>query len=74
VDEIESDLKWRSAIAFGRFEEISKPNERASILSKLLRRFPMLTPVESAIAIDGSVPEVIVFRIRIERLTGISEG
>ena len=74
VDEIESDLRWRSAIAFGKFEEIVKPNERADILVRLLRKFPMLTPVESAIAIDGTPPEVIVFRIRIERLTGISEG
>ncbi len=74
VDEIESDLHWRSAIAFGKFEEITKPNERADALAKLLGRFPMLTPVESAIAVDGSVPEVIVFRISIERLTGISEG
>ena len=74
VDEIESDLHWRSAIAFGKFEEITKQNERADVLAKLLGRFPMLTPVESAIAVDGSVPEVIVFRIRIERLTGVSEG
>src|ERR1043166_4221517 len=74
VDEIESDLRWRSAIAFGDYEEITRPNERADILNKLLHRFPMLTPVESAIAVDGSVPEVIVFRIKIERLTGVSEG
>jgi nitroimidazol reductase NimA-like FMN-containing flavoprotein (pyridoxamine 5'-phosphate oxidase superfamily) len=74
VDEIESDLRWRSAIAFGEYEEITKPSERAEILNKLLRRFPMLTPVESAIAVDGSAPEVIVFRIKIERLTGVSEG
>ncbi len=74
VDEIESDLAWRSAIAFGKYEEVTKSNERADILGKLLRWFPMLTPVESAIAIDGSAPEVIVFRIKIERLTGISEG
>jgi hypothetical protein len=74
VDEIESDLRWRSAIAFGKYEEITKPNERADVLSGLLRKFPMLTPVESAIAIDGSAPEVIVFRIKIERLTGVSEG
>ena len=73
VDEIESDLRWRSAIAFGTYEEITKPNERADVLSTLLRNFPMLTPVESAIAIDGSSPEVIVFRINIERLTGVSE-
>ena len=74
VDEIESDLRWRSAIAFGKFEEITKPNERANVLGKLLKQFPMLTPVEAAIAVDGAPPEVIVFRIRIERLTGVSEG
>lgn len=74
VDEIESDLQWRSAIAFGTYEEVTRPSERSDILSKLLRKFPLLTPVESAIAIDGTPPEVIVFRIRIERLTGVSEG
>ena len=74
VDEIESDLRWRSAIAFGQYEEITKPGERAEVLTKLLRKFPMLTPVESAIAVDGAVAEVIVFRIQIERLTGVSEG
>lgn len=74
VDEIESELHWRSAIAFGKFEEISKPAERSEILGKLLRRFPMLTPVESAIAVDGAAAEVIVFRIRVERVTGVCEG
>ena len=74
VDEIESDLRWRSAIAFGKFEEITKQHERASVLNELLRRFPMLTPVESAIAADGVASEVIVFRIKIERLTGVSEA
>lgn len=73
VDQIESDLRWRSAIAFGKYEELTKANEREQFLGKLLRRFPMLTPVESAIAIDGISPEVIVFRINIERLTGVSE-
>jgi nitroimidazol reductase NimA-like FMN-containing flavoprotein (pyridoxamine 5'-phosphate oxidase superfamily) len=74
VDEIESDLHWRSAIAFGKYEEITKSNEREEILARLLGKFPMLTPVESAIAVDASTPQVIVFRIRIERLTGVSEG
>ncbi len=73
VDEIESDLRWRSAIAFGKFEEVTKPSERADVLGKLLRSFPMLTPVESAIAVDGTAPEVVVFKIRIERVTGVSE-
>lgn len=74
VDQIESDLHWRSAIAFGKYEEITKSTERADVLSKLLRGFPMLTPVESAIAIDGCSPEVVVFSIDIERITGVSEG
>jgi nitroimidazol reductase NimA-like FMN-containing flavoprotein (pyridoxamine 5'-phosphate oxidase superfamily) len=74
VDEIESDLRWRSAIAFGKYEEITKRNERADVLNKLLHKFSMLTPVESTIAIDGAAAEVIVFRIKIERFTGVSEG
>ena len=74
VDEIESDLHWKSAMAFGRFEEITRPTERGEVLTKLLHRFPLMTPVESALAIDGSAPEVIVFKIRIERITGVSEG
>jgi nitroimidazol reductase NimA-like FMN-containing flavoprotein (pyridoxamine 5'-phosphate oxidase superfamily) len=74
VDHIESDFRWRSAIAFGTFEEITKPEERADTLNKLLVRFPMLTPVEDAIAVDGYSPEVVVFRIKIDRVTGVSEG
>jgi nitroimidazol reductase NimA-like FMN-containing flavoprotein (pyridoxamine 5'-phosphate oxidase superfamily) len=73
VDDIESDLHWRSAIAFGKYEEITKPNERATVLSKLLTRFPQLTPVESSIALDGASVEVIVFKIGIDRLTGVAE-
>ena len=74
VDEIDADFSWRSAIAFGKYEEITKPGERSTVITKLLKKFPMLTPVESALAADGSPPEVIVFKIRIERVTGVSEG
>ena len=74
VDEIESDLRWKSAIAFGQFVEVTNSSERAAILAKLLSKFPMLTPVESTIAIDGGSPQVIVYKIKIERLTGVSEG
>lgn len=73
VDEIDSELSWRSAIAFGKYEEVTNPDERADILNKLFRLFPMLTPVESTIALDGLAQEVIVFRIRIDRLTAVSE-
>lgn len=73
VDEIESDFRWRSVLAFGKYEEVIKPSERKAILGKLLNRFPMLTPVESAIAEDAGPPPVIVFRIRIDRVTGLAE-
>jgi nitroimidazol reductase NimA-like FMN-containing flavoprotein (pyridoxamine 5'-phosphate oxidase superfamily) len=74
VDQVESDLRWRSVLAFGNFEEIVQPGERHEIMSKLLKRFAMLTPVESALIGDGCSPEVVVFRIRIDRITGVSEG
>jgi len=73
VDEVDSDVRWRSVLAFGNFEEVVKPSERERILSKLLKRFPLLTPVESTIVEAGSAPEVIVFRIRVARLTGVAE-
>ena len=74
VDEVESELSWSSVIAFGTYEELKRPHERSEILTRLLHRFPLLTPVESAIASDGFSQEIIVFRIKIERLTGVSEG
>ena len=74
VDEIIDDLRWRSAIAFGKYEEVTKSNERSEILRKLLRKFPMLTPVESALAVESCLPPLIVFKIKIERLTAVSVG
>jgi nitroimidazol reductase NimA-like FMN-containing flavoprotein (pyridoxamine 5'-phosphate oxidase superfamily) len=73
VDEIESELRWRSAIAFGDFEEIHDDLERAQILRKLLTRFPLLTPVESSVVQNSSPPEIVVFRLRIDRVTGVAE-
>jgi len=74
VDEIKSDLFWKSVLAFGGFEEVVDPAERDLILGSLLMEFPMLTPVESAVAEDVNAPEIIVFRIRVDRITGVSEG
>ena len=74
VDEIENDFDWRSVIAYGNFEEIRVPSDRRSILSKLLARFPLLTPVESLMAQDAGAPDSVVFRIRIDRITGVAEG
>jgi nitroimidazol reductase NimA-like FMN-containing flavoprotein (pyridoxamine 5'-phosphate oxidase superfamily) len=74
VDEIEDDFHWRSAISYGNFEEIHLPAERSAILRKLLLRFPLLTPVESVMAQDASAPDSVVFRLRIDRITGRAEG
>jgi uncharacterized protein len=73
VDQVNDDFHWRSAIAFGHFGEVNDELERAQVLRKLLERFPMLTPVESQLAKDAAPPKVIVFRIRIERVTGVAE-
>ena len=74
VDEIYSDFEWRSVIAYGDFEEIRTPSDRQPILSKLLARFPLLTPVESVMAQDASAPASVVFCIHIDRITGVAEG
>ena len=74
VDEIEDDFRWRSAIAYGNFEEIRVPSDRRAILRKLLARFPLLTPVESLMAQDAASPDSVVFRIRMDHITGMAEG
>ena len=74
VDSIADDFHWLSVIAYGDFEEIRAPNDRRLILGKLLARFPLLTPVESVMAQDASAPDSVVFRIRIDRITGVAEG
>jgi nitroimidazol reductase NimA-like FMN-containing flavoprotein (pyridoxamine 5'-phosphate oxidase superfamily) len=71
VDEIEDTFNWLSVIAFGLFEEVYDTTERDRILAAMFKRFPHLTPVESKVM--DSMSEVIVFRIRVERITGVSE-
>lgn len=73
VDQIDNDFHWRSAIAYGDFEEIRNQSDRAFVLGKLLNRFPQLTPVESAIVHDAAAPDSIAFRIVVDRLTGVEE-
>lgn len=74
VDEIEDDWSWKSVLALGTYEEITSPIEGSCAMGKLLARFPQLTPVESVIAADAGAPTPIIFRIRIESVTGISEA
>lgn len=72
VEEIEDDYNWHSAIAYGKYEEITAEQERAIALAHLLEKLPHLSPVESKM-VKGEI-EPVVFRIRIEKITGLSES
>ncbi|HUF03442.1 MAG TPA: pyridoxamine 5'-phosphate oxidase family protein [Aridibacter sp.] len=74
VEDVRGPFRWRSAIAFGEFEEIDDPEERGRILEELLSHFTALTPVEGLEANNPSGGEIVVFRIRIDRLTGVAEN
>ncbi|HEY7547411.1 MAG TPA: pyridoxamine 5'-phosphate oxidase family protein [Blastocatellia bacterium] len=72
VDDIRDAYHWRSVIASGHYEEVWDSHERTRILDELLRHFPNLTPVEDVPVHDGQ-SSIIVFRIRIDRISGIVE-
>jgi nitroimidazol reductase NimA-like FMN-containing flavoprotein (pyridoxamine 5'-phosphate oxidase superfamily) len=73
VDEIRDESQWRSAIAFGDYQEVLDGSERDRALRELLNRFPHLTPVESVPVHDGG-SSVIVFSIQVKRLSGVGES
>jgi nitroimidazol reductase NimA-like FMN-containing flavoprotein (pyridoxamine 5'-phosphate oxidase superfamily) len=73
VDQVEDEYYWRSALAFGVYEEVTDQQERDWAMRRLLSRFPHLTPVESVPVHDGQ-SSVIVFRIRIDEISGVGEG
>ena len=73
VDDIRDECHWRSALAFGRYEEVTDEGERRRAARRLLSRFPQLTPVESVPAHDGQ-SSVIIFRIRVEEIGGVGEN
>lgn len=72
VDQIQDDFHWQSAIAFGSYEEVDDAQKRTIVLRQLLDRFPELTPVESHLAREGKW-EVVVFSLRIDKVTGVGE-
>jgi hypothetical protein len=73
VDCLETEYKWRSAIAFGKYEELTNPDERYWFMRRILVRFPHLTPVESIASADDQ-DKIVIFRIRIESLSAVGEG
>lgn len=72
VDKSENEYHWRSAIAFGCYEEITDESDRQWAIRRLLSRSPGLTPVESVQAWEEQ-SQVIVFRIRVEAVSGVAE-
>lgn len=72
VDKIEDEYHWRSVIAFGLYEEVTGEAEREGLLADLFKRLPHLTPVESRMKSSGL--KTIVFRIRVEEITGVYEN
>ena len=73
VDKLENEYKWRSAIAFGQYEEITNPDERYWFMRRILVRFPHLTPVESMVS-EEEQDQIVIFRIRIESVSTVGEG
>jgi nitroimidazol reductase NimA-like FMN-containing flavoprotein (pyridoxamine 5'-phosphate oxidase superfamily) len=71
VDKIEDTFNWISVIAFGQFEEVYDTTERDRLMAAMFQKFPYMTPVESKAR--DSMSDEIFFRIRIERITGVSE-
>jgi nitroimidazol reductase NimA-like FMN-containing flavoprotein (pyridoxamine 5'-phosphate oxidase superfamily) len=72
VDQIESDLRWRSALAFGNFEELTDESQRKEALTSLMQKYPLMTPVEWSVVHDADTLDIIVFRINIDRMTGVA--
>jgi len=71
VDEIVDSYNWRSVIAYGNYEEITDADEREHVLANLFQHLPHLTPVESKMT-EG-VSQTIVFRLRVQKITGVYE-
>ncbi len=73
VEKIKDPYQWQSAIVFGEFEEIKNKQTAVRILHEFTVNFPRLTPVEGIIAEEDRVGGVVLFRIKIKKITGIAE-
>ncbi|MFN8003572.1 MAG: pyridoxamine 5'-phosphate oxidase family protein [Acidobacteriota bacterium] len=72
VDEIRDSYHWRSVLATGLYEEVHDEQLRERVLAEVFKHVPHLTPVESKMT--RGTTETIVFRLRIEQLTGVGEN
>ncbi len=74
VDKIKDSCRWQSAIAFGEFQEVKRMNEKIEILKEFSATFEHLTPVEAMVEEQWNLGGLVVFRINIKRVTGMSES
>ncbi len=72
VDKSDDEYSWCSAIAFGKYEEITDAEERFSFMRRILTRFPHLAPADSA-SVEAPQDNAIIFRIRIEQISAVGE-
>jgi nitroimidazol reductase NimA-like FMN-containing flavoprotein (pyridoxamine 5'-phosphate oxidase superfamily) len=79
VDEIESIFKWKSVIAWGKFEEITDIDEKQRVMQSIIHRImPLVTspaghPSHGITENDydvGTRVELIVYTIKITKKTG----
>lgn len=74
VEEIENICRWQSVIAFGDFEEIKSINKILEIMREFAKKFERLTPVEAMIEEKWNAGGTVVFRINVNRVTGVAES
>lgn len=75
VEEIEDFFHWKSVIAWGRFEEL-KPGDAGRVMQKMVKKFSVGEEPSSDIEIyfESMTESAIIYRIKIERMTGRREG
>ena len=74
VEKIGKSCRWQSAIAFGEFQEVKRTNKKIEILKEFSTRFEHLTPVEAMMEEQWNLGGLVVFRLNIKRITGMSES
>jgi hypothetical protein len=77
VEEVEGFFRWKSVIAWGRFEEL-KGDEAITVMRRLIQKIveKELDHRRSELEIDLSaqLESAIVFQIKVEKSTGRCEG
>lgn len=79
VDEIESTFRWKSVIAWGRFEQITEISEKEQVMQLLIHRIMPYADHPSAHPSHGITPndydigtniDLIIYKIVLSQMTG----